>query len=167
MDFSGASFRWQEPATLNDSEGFINALENPATRGSLLKASSALGKRNIANNIGYLIDNMKKYADIIKGKRNVCYRKCMLPWFGSFIDVHGKTYPCCKFIFTKEEERPLGVYDFSSSRFTTLYNNDKYSDFRSEIRQGKIYNGICNSCLPLTPFSALSRCLKEFTGAAF
>ncbi len=86
-------------------------------------------------------------------------RKCILPWFSTYITVDGNVHPCCS---CSEPDSMMG--NLFETPFEHIWNGAKYQHFRRAIRAGKRPYNICTNCIPDTLSDILrsSRILPGF-----
>jgi radical SAM protein with 4Fe4S-binding SPASM domain len=66
---------------------------------------------------------------------------CWKLWHASVITWDGKVVPCC---FDKDATHRLG--NLQEESFETLWQGDKYGDFRSKLKEGRDKIDICTNC---------------------
>ncbi|PID56531.1 hypothetical protein CSB45_10915 [candidate division KSB3 bacterium] len=77
-------------------------------------------------------------------------RRCILPWFSTYITLNGTVHPCCS---SSQPETLMGnIFDASME---TIWNGAKYQSFRQTIREGTRAYPICKNCVPETIVSIL------------
>lgn len=66
-------------------------------------------------------------------------RGCDWPWLGPFINSHGDVMPCC--VINSPEELTFG--NIFKEDFSNIWNNEKYQEFRNDLRSNTKPD-ICN-----------------------
>ncbi len=86
-------------------------------------------------------------------------RKCILPWFSTYITLEGNVHPCCS---CSQPNTIMG--NIFETPFEKIWNGTQYQNFRQAIRAGKRPYAICSNCVPETLLDLLksSRILPGF-----
>ncbi len=86
-------------------------------------------------------------------------RKCILPWFSTYITVDGNMHPCCS---CSQPNTIMG--NLFEMPFEQIWNGTRYQEFRRAIRAGQRPYKICTNCVPdtLSDILKLSRILPGF-----
>jgi len=66
---------------------------------------------------------------------------CLVPWFSTYITAKGKVLPCC---FLTDEDHVLG--NIHEADFQTIWNGEKYQEFRRQLREGRGQLTGCRTC---------------------
>ena len=66
---------------------------------------------------------------------------CLVPWFSTYITAKGKVLPCC---FLTDEDHVLG--NIHEADFQTIWNGEKYQEFRRQLREGRGELTGCRTC---------------------
>jgi len=72
-------------------------------------------------------------------------RRCILPWFSTYITLEGTVHPCCS---CSQPQTIMG--NIFEMPFNAIWNGTKYQQFRQAIREGKRPYAICTNCVPET-----------------
>ncbi|SIO46311.1 SPASM domain-containing protein [Chitinophaga niabensis] len=94
-----------------------------------------------------LIPTIDKYSRYRKNEdgtyaiKNTMEDHCWRLWHSPVITWDGLVVPCC---FDKDATHKLG--DLKSSSFKTLWHNESYVNFRSQIIKGRKHIDICANC---------------------
>jgi len=71
-------------------------------------------------------------------------RRCMLPWYSTYVAADGGVYGCCFLRF--RDDGLLG--NICEIDFTSIWNSEAYKEFRSKMRAGHSPFRACYSCYP-------------------
>ncbi|ATL46595.1 radical SAM protein [Chitinophaga caeni] len=94
-----------------------------------------------------LIPTIDKYSRYHKNEdgtytiKNKLANQCWRLWHSPVITWDGLVVPCC---FDKDAQHRLG--DLKKSSFKTLWHNDEYHNFRSQLMKGRKNIDICANC---------------------
>lgn len=78
-------------------------------------------------------------------------RRCVLPWFSTYITLEGDVLPCCS---CSPRESVMGnAFD---RPFYEIWNGTRYQNFRRAIRAGKRPYPVCTNCVPETMLDILN-----------
>lgn len=118
-----------------------------------LKTAGDISKRiGLPTNIPFLLKNFplfwRKYS--LKGEL-VSSRKCLHPWFTAYVTLSGDIQPCCAFAGSDIKLGNVFEHDFLQ-----VWHNHEYQRLRSELREGRRPNKLCQNCIPLQPINFLS-----------
>ncbi|MDI6752577.1 MAG: radical SAM protein [bacterium] len=110
-----------------------------------LKAAKTLGKRlGIPTNLEELVSDFRLYWKKYSFQK-IKERKCILPWFSTYIKVDGSLCPCCAFAMTD-----ISLGNCLDKGFSTIWNNGQFKKIRGELRQNIRSYKICKNCVPQT-----------------
>ncbi|MDH4474562.1 MAG: radical SAM/SPASM domain-containing protein [Fluviicola sp.] len=94
-----------------------------------------------------LIPDNERYSRYYK-KKDGTYRvkfkggdHCWRMWSSAVLTWDGQVVPCC---FDKDAQHTLGTLQTES--FSTIWNNDRYRDFRTSVLQDRNAIEICTNC---------------------
>ena len=96
------------------------------------------------NNLIPTIDKYSRYKKIGNGEytpKNKLANRCWKMQHANVITWDGLVVPCC---FDKDATRQLG--DLKKQSFKTIWNNEQYRRFRSELKKGRKHIDICSNC---------------------
>lgn len=113
----------------------------------LLKADKLTKTYTIATNIDMWMrefdlfwNNMQPLEDFVPNKKH-----CYFPWFSSWIDADGTVRPC-PIIPWKRDLAHMG--NAFNENFSTIWNNEKYREFRRALSNGERPTEVCKTCIP-------------------
>lgn len=73
--------------------------------------------------------------------RNSMPSRCLRLWLNPVVTWDGKVIPCC---FDKDADFVMG--DLKNESFRSIWNSNRYSDFRKKILTGRNKTDICMNC---------------------
>ena len=73
--------------------------------------------------------------------RNSMPSRCLRLWLNPVVTWDGKVIPCC---FDKDADFVMG--DLKNESFRSIWNSNRYSDFRKKILTGRNKTNICRNC---------------------
>ncbi len=108
------------------------------------KTAQVYDYENDPNNLIPTIDKYSRYKKNSTGKyaaKNKLANRCWKLWHSNVITWDGLVVPCC---FDKDAMHRLG--NLKNQSFKTIWQNDNYKQFRSELMQGRKNIDICANC---------------------
>ncbi len=73
-------------------------------------------------------------------------RICIFPWFYSYIAIDGDVRPCCYLNYGQE----MNMGNILESDIQTIWNSERYQNFRAITREGKYPHKMCRHCMART-----------------
>jgi radical SAM protein with 4Fe4S-binding SPASM domain len=71
-------------------------------------------------------------------------KRCMLPWYSTYVAADGNVYGCC--ILRFQDAGILG--NIHETDFVSIWNSEAYQRFRRKMRKGDSPFGACYACYP-------------------
>ncbi|MEO7444058.1 MAG: radical SAM/SPASM domain-containing protein [Ferruginibacter sp.] len=108
------------------------------------KTAQVYDYENDPNNLIPTIAKYSRYrkkADGTYEAKNKLANRCWKLWHANVITWDGLVVPCC---FDKDAEHRLG--NLKNESFKTIWHNDNYKQFRSDLMQGRKNIDICANC---------------------
>jgi len=144
----GAGAVYFQPLCLKDSDHHLrNVLINDLSAEELLHAlktaRTVSGEVHMQSNLTDLIDNFPLYWKKYVFEEQPKNRKCILPWFSTYITFKGDVIPCCSL----NEEAKIG--NLFEQDFLSIWQGERYRKLRKSFREGKRPFNICRYCVPV------------------
>lgn len=108
------------------------------------KTAQVYDYENDPNNLIPSLDKFSRYKKDSKGvyqPKNKLANRCWKLWHSNVITWDGLVVPCC---FDKDAMHRLG--NLKNESFKTVWHNDNYKQFRSELMMGRKNIDICANC---------------------
>lgn len=108
------------------------------------KTAQVYDYENDPNNLIPSIDKFSRYKKNSDGSytpKNKLANRCWKLWHSNVITWDGLVVPCC---FDKDAMHRLG--NLKNESFKTVWHNDNYKQFRSELMMGRKNIDICANC---------------------
>ncbi|MEX1202107.1 MAG: radical SAM/SPASM domain-containing protein [Ferruginibacter sp.] len=108
------------------------------------KSAQVYDYKNDPNQLIPTIDKFSRYKKNKDGTytpKNKLANRCWKLWHANVITWDGLVVPCC---FDKDAMHRLG--SLKNQSFKTIWNNDNYKQFRSELMKGRKNIDICSNC---------------------
>lgn len=108
------------------------------------KTAQVYDYENDPNNLIPSLDKFSRYRKDSKGvyqPKNKLANRCWKLWHSNVITWDGLVVPCC---FDKDAMHRLG--NLKNESFKTVWHNDNYKQFRSELMMGRKNIDICANC---------------------
>jgi len=109
----------------------------------ILKTAQVYNYKN-GNDLIPLNEQYSRYKKLPNGTymlKNKLNDSCWKLWHSNTVTWDGKVVPCC---FDKDAKHVLG--DLKKENFKTIWNNDKYQNFRRLLTKGRKEIDICKNC---------------------
>ena len=99
---------------------------------------AARSAKNLARQLGIVFDDhgashQARNASSSRGRKNEG-SKCVRPWLAPFIRLDGYITPCCNI----SDWRVLGGLNVFTKDFRSLWNNDRFRQFRRQLKRGPL-----------------------------
>ncbi|MCG2817580.1 MAG: SPASM domain-containing protein [Actinomycetia bacterium] len=75
------------------------------------------------------------------GGRSRKDRICMIPWYSTYISWEGDVFPCCYYY-----DGQVNFGNIFDTPFNEIWNNPKYREFRTRLRDDRDSLPICKAC---------------------
>lgn len=129
----------------------VGEMDSNGLRREIERALQAQQRFQVRTNLDVLLNTFslywKKYTLTPQVPES---RRCILPWFSTYITLEGTVHPCCS---SSQPETLMGnIFDSPIER---IWDGEKYQTFRQTILDGKRAYPICRNCVPETLFSIL------------
>jgi radical SAM protein with 4Fe4S-binding SPASM domain len=110
--------------------------------GLRLKSMQIINTRNMENWLPSA-EKFRRYEkrDGVFNLKSSYPNRCMRLWFNPVVTWDGKVLPCC---FDKDGEYVMG--DLKTGTFRSIWNGQRYSDFREHILTGRDRINMCRNC---------------------
>lgn len=112
------------------------------TKEKLKKALKVAKEVNIPTNLEGIIKGFEKHWNKLEFRQEID-RKCIFPWFSTYITVDGSLMVCCSLAYS---DAILG--NILKEDFYSVWNGPKYCKLREMFRKGKKPYQMCRACSP-------------------
>lgn len=97
---------------------------------------------NLRDFIAYLLPNLG-HVYTADGAFRPLSKQCIVPWFSSFVRIHGDVAFCC---YAKIEDALVG--NMREKSFREIWTGDRFRQMRSALRSGGFPMPDCKLCVP-------------------